>query len=131
MYICWRPILENSASGGQKRFYTGMWSWAHKFAVSWNRISIVTGYRFGICGPFPLPSTYQVMPALGVFLGGVWWGGVTHEEKLVEKAASKKIIPDFRIWSAYDVWETTFHVSCLSSWHCSACRHCLEKCKSE
>ena len=54
-----------------------------------DQISIVSSDRFGIRGPLPLPSAYQVMPALGVFLGEVGWEGVTHEEKLAEKAASK------------------------------------------
>ena len=77
-------------STGDRRVLFQCWSWAHKFAVSWNRISIVTGYRFGIRGPFPLPSTYQVMPALGVFLGGVRWGGVTHERNWRKKRPASK-----------------------------------------
>ena len=82
-------ISPSPTSTGDRRVLFQCWSWAHKFAVSWNRISIVTGYRFGIRGPSPLPSTYPVMPALEVSGG---WGGVGRgdtREKLAGKAASE------------------------------------------
>jgi hypothetical protein len=62
-------------STGGRRVLFQCRSWAHKFAVFSDRISIVSSDRFGIRGPLPLPPAYQVRPALGVLLGGNGVGG--------------------------------------------------------